>query len=103
MAGSNESCLGCLCKLAKFILVRLIFIIHCFIAYYAVTEKFGVVNPFAQPNDVIILHIISVKNLQAIAAVGFLLLILEVVISSYLRSIDQEQFTIIIKSSLTST
>ena len=92
MAGSNESCLGCLCKLAKFILVRLIFIVHCFVAYYAVTEKFGAVNPFAQPNEVIILEIVSVRNLQAVAAVGFLLLVLEVAISSYLRSIDQEQF-----------
>ena len=92
MAGSNESCFGCLFTLLKFVLVRIIFIAHCFAAYFCVTEKYGVVNPLQQSNDDLILYIVSVRNLQIMAAVGFLLLVFEILLSSYLRSIDKEQF-----------
>ena len=93
MAGSNESCFGCLFTLLKFVLVRIIFIAHCFAAYFCVTEKYGVVNPLQQSNEDLILYIVSIRNLQIMAAVGFLLLVFEILLSSYLRSVDKEQFT----------
>ena len=90
MTGSNESCFGCLFTLLKFVLVRIIFIIHCFAAYFCVTVKYGIVNPLEQSNEDLILYIVSVRNLQIMAAGGFLLLIFEILLSSYLRSVDKE-------------
>ena len=92
MARSRESCFGCIFTFFKFVLVRLIFIVHGFCAYFAVTQKYDVANPLFQTNEATVLYLVSVKNLQIMAAGGLLLLIFEVLLSSYLRSVDKDQF-----------
>ena len=89
---ATESCFGCIFTFFKFVLVRLIFIVHGFCAYFAVTQKYDVANPLFQTNETTVLYLLSIKNLQIMAAGGLLLLIFEVLLSSYLRSVDKDWF-----------